>query len=236
MATNALVSINSIVDAYLFKFELPLDRGWIYTQHACDAVRELHLYDLPNLVTEKVSVSSLGIIELPADCLGVNGLYKFVDGVKWPFTQRDDIIVTTTTTGGTEGQDSDYGEGEALKDPKTDTYGGVGGVNDYYYKVDWKARRIFVEGTTSDTVVLEYVTSGIETSGTTYIPDFVTPVIDAYLNWKQCFLEPRLERYASEREKSYLNTENRVRNLINAMSYDQWHDLLLSLTTVAPLR
>lgn len=236
MATAALVSINSIVDSFLLKFELSLDRAWIYTQHACDVVRDLHLYDLPNLVTDKVSVSSLGIIELPTDCLAVNGLYKFVDGYKWPFTLRDDIIVTTTTTAGVEGQDDDYGEGEALKDPKTDTYGGVGGVNDYYYKIDWKARRIFLDGTTSDTVMLEYVTSGIETTGTTYLPAICIPVVDAYLDWKRCLLDERLFKFASEREKSYLNAENRVRNLINAMSYSEWHDLLLSLATVAPLR
>ena len=73
MATAALVSINSIVDSFLLKFELSLDRAWIYTQHACDVVRDLHLYDLPNLVTEKMTVSSFGIIELPTDCLAVNG-------------------------------------------------------------------------------------------------------------------------------------------------------------------
>ena len=84
--------------------------------------------------------------------------------------------------------------------------------------------------------MLEYVTSGIETTGTTYLPAMVIPVVDSYLLWKMCFLEPRLERYTAEREKSYLNAENRVRNLINAMSYNEWHDLLLSLTTMAPLR
>jgi hypothetical protein len=236
MATPALVSINSMVDMFLLKFELSTDRAWLFTQHACDAVRELHLYDLPNLVTTKVSVSALGIIEMPTDMIGFNGLYKFVDGVKWSFTRRDDVITTTTTTLGVEGQDTTYGEGSALKDPKSDTYGGVGGVNDYYYKIDWKARRIFIEGQISDTVMLEYTTSGIEMTGTTYVPDMVTPVIDAYLNWKDCFLDPRLERYAEQREKSYLDKENRVRNLVNSMSYDEWHDLLLSLTTQSPLR
>ena len=236
MATPALVSINQIVSRYLLKNEKSLDRAFIYTEHACDCVRELHLYDLPNLVTEKVVISALGIIELPTDMIGFNGLYKFIDGVKWQFTLRDDIITTTTTTLGAEGQDADYGEGEALKDPKTSTYGGVGGVNDYYYKPDWKARRIFCEGIISDTAVLEYTTSGIEISGTTYVPDMVSSVIDAYLQWKECFLDVRLERYAAIREKSYLDRENRVRNLVNAMSYSEWHDLLLSITTMSPLR
>jgi hypothetical protein len=236
MATAGLVSINKITDAYMFKYERSLDRAWIYVQHAADCVRDLHLYDLPNLVTAKVTVDSNGIIEFPQDMIGFNGLYVFIDGVKWNFTQRGDIITTTTTTGGVEGQDADFGEGETPRNPKSDTYGGVGGVNDYYYKIDWKARRIFCEGILSDTAVLEYTTSGIELTGTTYVPDYCTPVIDAYLQWKDCFLNPGMERYVSERERSYLNAENRVRNLINAMSYEEWHDLLNSITTQAPLR
>jgi hypothetical protein len=236
MATAALVPLNQIVDMFLLKNEKSLDRAFIYLQHACDCVRELHLYDLPNLVTTKVTITALGIIDMPVDLIGFNGLYKFVDGVKWNFTRRDDVITTTTTTLGVEGQSTTYGEGSALKDPKSDTYGGVGGVNDYYYKIDWKARRIFIEGLISDTVMLEYTTSGIEMTGTTYVPDYCTPVIDAYLNYKDCFLEPRLERYASEREKSYLDKENRVRNLVNSMSYDEWRDLLLSITTQSPQR
>ena len=131
--------------------------------------------------------------------------------------------------------DEDYGEGEALKDPKTDTYGGVGGVNDYYYNIDWKARRIFTNQI-STTAVLEYTTSGIELTGSTYVPDYCTSVIDAYLDFKRCLLDERLFRYANERERSYQNAENRVRNLINAMSYEEWRDTLLSITTMAPLR
>ena len=235
MATAGITLINKIVDGYIFKNELSTDRAWIYLQHACDAVRELHLYDLPNLVTEKVTISSIGIIEFPADLIGFNSLYAFVDGVKWKYTHRDDLIVTTTTALGVEGLDEDYGEGEALKNPKSDTYGGVGGVNDYYYNIDWKARRIFTNQV-SDTAVLEYTTSGIELSGTTYVPDYCSTVIDAYLDWKRCLLDERLFRYAHERERSYQNAENRVRNLVNAMSYDQWHDLLLSITTMSPLR
>lgn len=235
MATAGLTPINRIVDAYMLKNELSTDRAWIYLQHGLDAVRDLHLYDLPNLVTEKVTISSIGIIEFPSDFIGFNSLYKFVDGTKWKFTKRDDMVVTTTTALGVEGFDDAYGEGEAMVNPKTSTYGGVGGVNDYYYNIDWKARRIFTNIKT-DTAVLEYTTSGIELTGSTYIPDYCTSVIDAYLDFKRCLLDERLFRYANERERSYQNAENRVRNLINAMSYEEWRDNLLYITTMAPLR
>jgi len=236
VATSALIDVNTIVDRYLLKYKKTTEDSFIYLEHACNCIRDFHLYDSPDLVTEKVSISALGIIEMPTSMVGFNKLYKFTDGVKWSFTQRDDVITTTTTTLGVEGQDSTYGEGSALKDPKSDTYGGVGGVNDYYYKPDWKARRIFVEGLISDTVMLEYTTSGVEVSGVTYVPEFITPMIDNYLLEKETFWMPELARERDSRAKNYTNAENRIRNLINAMGYDEWRDLLNSITTMAPLR
>jgi len=236
MATPALIGINEIVSRYLLKYKKTTEDSFIYLEHASNCVRDFHLYDSPNVVTQKIAVSALGIIEMPSDMVGFNGLYKFVDGVMWSFTPRDDIAVTTTMVAGVESQDEDYGEGEALKDPKTDTYGGVGGVNDYYYKIDWKARRIFIEGTTSDTVILKYTTSGVELTGTTYVPEFITPMIDSYLLWKETYWLPELARERDIRAKDYDKAEYKVRNLVNAMTADEWRDLLLSITTMAPLR
>jgi hypothetical protein len=235
-ATSALIDVNTIVDRFLLKYKLSTEDAFIYLEHCANAIRDFHLYDSPNVVPAKVSISSLGIIEMPSDMVGFNELYKFVDGVKWAFTLNDNIITTTTTTAGVEGQDSAFGEGEAIKDPKSDTYGGVGGVNDYYYKLDWKARRIFCDGIISDTVVLLYTTSGIELSGTTYVPEFITPMLDSYMLWKSSYWIPTLVRERQSLEKDYTNAESRARNLINAMGYNEWHDLLLSITTQAPLR
>jgi len=236
MATPAQISVNEVVSRYLFKYKLSTDDAFIYLEHACNCVRDFHLYDSPNVVPAKVTITALGIIEMPQDMVGFNELYKFIDGVKWPFTFNDNIITTTTIIGGVETRDADYGEGEAIVDPKSDTYGGIGGVNDYYYKPDWKSRRIFVEGTINDTAVLLYTTSGVELTGTTYIPEFITPMLDSYMLWKSSYWIPTLVRERGMLEKDYKNAEAKIRNLINGMGYNEWKDLLLSLTTQAPLR
>jgi len=235
MATNALIPIDEMVSRYLLKYKKTTEDAFIYLEHACNCVRDFHLYDSPNVVPVKATITSLGIIEMPSDMVGFNGLHKFVDGLMWPYTQRDDIAVTTTTLLGVESLDADYGEGEALKNPKSDTYGGVGGVNDYYYKLDWRARRIFCN-VKSDTAILTYTSSGIELSGTTYVPEFITPMVDNYLLWKETYWIEEIARERKDREKDYNNSETKIRNLINGMTGDQWRDLLLSLTTQAPLR
>ncbi len=235
MATSALVDINSIVTDYLLGYKKTTEDSFTYLKHACDCVRSFHLFDSPNVVSEKVTISALGIIEMPEDMLGFNGLFKPLDGELWAFTRKDTIVNTTTFTGSTEGQDSDFGEGVGITDPKSDDYGGVGGVNDYYYTIDWKARRIFCEGITSETVLLRYTTSGVEVSGTTYVPSFVIPMIEAYLKWKEAYWTGE-ERFAEARERTYIREEMKVRNLVNSMTYDEWRDLLLSQTTMTPIR
>jgi hypothetical protein len=236
MATPALLDLNQVVTRFLLKYKLPLEDAVIFTEHAANCLRDFHLYDSPNVVSAKIAVSALGIIEMPSDMVGFNGLFMPLNGELWSFTEKDTIVNTTTFTGGVEGQDSDFGEGVAITDPKTDTYGGVGGVNDYYYTIDWKARRIFCEGIVSDTVLLKYTTSGVETAGTTYIPEFITPMLDSYMLWKASYFTESLMRQRPMLEKDYERAEFKIRNLINSMSYAEWRDLFLGITTQAPMR
>lgn len=236
MATPALISINELVTRFLLKYKLQLEDAVIFTEHCANALRDFHIYDSPNVVSEKVTISALGIIEMPSDLIGFNGLFMPLNGELWAFTEKDTIVNTTTFTGAVEGQDSTFGEGVAITDPKTDTYGGVGGVNDYYYKIDWKARRIFCEGVVSDTVLLLYTTSGVETAGTTYVPEFITPMLDSYMLWKASYFTESLMRQRPMLEKDYEKAEFKIRNLINSMTYEQWRDLFLGITTQTVLR
>jgi hypothetical protein len=146
------------------------------------------------------------------------------------------MINTTTTTDDVEGHDSDFGEGVALLDNKTYTYGSKGAVNPYYFKLDWNARRIFCDGIKSDTVVLKYVSSGIDTSEDTYIPDLITPMVDSYLLWKETYWIPELVRERLAREKDYNNERLRVRNVINGLTISQWQDLFWGTATQTPKR
>jgi hypothetical protein len=43
-------------------------------------------------------------------------------------------------------------------------------------------------------------------------------------------------RFSDMREKSFIRAEAKVRNLLNSMTVEEWHDLFLSTTTMAPIR
>lgn len=234
--TNALINIEDVVTRFLHLYKKPTEDYTIYLAHACNCVRDFRLYDSNQVVTEKVSISALGIIEMPDSMVGFNDLLYPVNGEYVSFTEMATLVNTTTFTGLVEGQDSHYGEGVAILHPEDTGYGGRGAINDYNYVIDWEARRIFCEGMTSDTVILRYVSSGIETSGVTTIPEFISPMIDNYLLWKETYWVKGLERERDMRERDYTNSELKIRGFINAMTYDQWRDLLMGINTQAPQR
>lgn len=185
MDSSAQTTIDNYLTKYLLKKELTQDSYFALLQHACDCFRNINTRHSNREVTAKVSVSSLGIIEMPSDMIGFGFLAVPLDGELWTFTPKSRKVNTTTTTSGIEGQNSAMGEGVDVRDAQYLGLGGRGGVNAYYMKVDWKARRIFCDGFKSDTAVLRYTSSGLEIGGTTYIPVQCETVIDAYLDWKR---------------------------------------------------
>ena len=86
---------------------------------------------------------------------------------------------------GVETQDATMGEGLDINDDRYLGLGAKGGVNQYYRKIDWQARRIFCDGFKSDTAVLQYTSSGLVVGGSTYIPQEYESVLTAYIDWQK---------------------------------------------------
>ena len=236
MATSALISIEQVVSRFLLKYKRPLDDAFIYTEHICNCFRDFRLYDSNQVVTAKVTVNVNKWIDMPNDMMTFVDLCIPIDGAWWSFTEKTEIVNTTTFTGLVEGRDSTVGEGVDLTTPRTTGYAAHGGINDYNYTLDWSARRIYIDGISNATVVLMYVSSGIETSGVTLVPEFITPMFDAYLLWKSSYWLPELVRERGALERDYTNIRLSLRNLINGMTYQQWRDLWLSTAMQAPNR
>jgi hypothetical protein len=204
--TTAYTDINKIVDKYLVLRELPQDGYFTFLQMACNCFRDICLRHSNKVVTTKIAVSALGIIEMPTDMVGFSNLFVPINGEFWSFTMRSRKVTTTTMVGTVETQDSAQGEGVDVLDNRYLGLGSRGGVNEYYMNIDWTARRIFCDGFKSDTAVLIYTSSGLVVSGSTYIPQQAESVIMAYLDWQREINNTRsigmlqtLERYYSDR-------------------------------------
>jgi len=234
--TTAITEINKVVNNYLFKYKIPQDDYFIYLQHACDCFRAINLRHGHNVITEKVDVSSLGIIEMPQDMIGFCNLFMPIDGEFWSFTKRPRIVNTTTTVDDVEGQDSTMGEGVEIADNMYTGYGGRGAVNDYYFTIDWGARRIFCDGIKSEKAVLQYTSSGISITGATYIPQEAIPVIDAYLNWKKEEMTPSKQNRLDYFYTIYLRSIEDMRIFRFMPSRDEIEDAWDDAVTLGVIR
>jgi len=234
--TSALVSIENAVTDYLLGYKKTTEDYVIYLKHACTLLTDFMIHDSQEARSEKIAVSALGIIEMPTDLIRLKDVCVAWNGEWWTMTERPNMVNTTTFTGLVEGHDTDFGEGVAIHDGITGTFGSKGAVNDYYYAVDMKQRRIFIDGLVSDTVLLRYVSSGISATETTYIPILLVPMLESYLLEKETYWIPELVRERPMREKSFTNERLKVRNVINSLTASQWRDLFWGSMSQSPKR
>ena len=226
--TNALLPLEQVITTYLFSYKKPTEDYSLYMQHAAQCLQNFNLYDGNIPVKVKVTINTtLKCIEMPDDMQTFIDLLTPIKGSWWSFTQKDQIVNTTTVTGGVESRDADQGEGVKILHDRVVGYGAVGAWNKFNMTLDWAARRIYVddEYDTTDYFVLVYTSSGIKVSDETTVPAFLTPVIDAYLLWKESYWLPEFTRERESRFADYWREKLRVRDLINSMSLSQWQDI-----------
>jgi hypothetical protein len=237
--TAALISIEKVVTDFLFGYKKSADDYPLYVRHACACFMDFNLYDGEILTTAKCTLNTtLKCIEMPDDLIKFIDLVTPIKGGWWSFTQKDTIVNTTTMVGGVETRDETQGEGAKQEVGRVLGYGAKGGYNKFSCTVDMAARRIYVDNVfdVDDYMVLMYVSSGIRATGETTVPAFIVPMIDAYLLEKETYWIPELVRERAMRHEQYWQEKMKVRNLINAMSKDQWLDIFYSGTTQVPQR
>jgi hypothetical protein len=232
--TSALTTIEKVATSYLFAYKKSTEDYSLYVEHLCRAIQDFNLYDGQLVVTAKVTIDPvLKCIAMPDDMQQLVEIVTPINGSWWSFTEKPQMVNTTTTVGGVEGRDDTQGEGHKIDQSVVTGYGAKGGWNKFRYTVDWGARRIYVDDTyeSTDYIVLLYVSSGINATAETTIPVFLVPMLDAYLMLKETFWIPELARERELRDKDYWREKMKIRNLINSMTYDQWHDIFLENIT-----
>jgi hypothetical protein len=206
-----------------------------FFQLAVDGLKELRL----NYIHEGAAFARLTVpttvaaVSFPSDLVEFLGIGVPVNGeLKW-LTPKQDMVITTTTVGGQETQDSDYGEGvDVIPDSSSGLYA-RGGVNiDGYYKIDHQNRRIFLNSVTATEVVIRYISSGTETTGTTFVPIKYESVLMAYIIWNDCRYDESRLQIAQYYEQQF----NRESVNIDGYTIEELLDTLRSTYTMLPLR
>jgi hypothetical protein len=189
MATNdtsALITFDQLIQGMMLKGEHPDSEYNRMIQIAIDGYRELNLVVLPEgRNIEKFTMDSNYIVYMPDDLILVNRICVPIDGELWPLTKRDSIVPTTSESGGSEVLDEDDGEGVDVTN-KGIYYSRKGGRNyEGYFRPDYRKRRIIFRNVSRTEVLMDYVTSGVDLTETTYIPIYAKTALEAYIRLYQ---------------------------------------------------
>lgn len=94
------------------------------------------------------------------------------------------------------------------------TYGTRGGSNEYRFKPDDKQRKFHLDGTVPDEIILTYISTGIDSATTNYIPVYMESVLEAYLDWQLAMNNPRATLGDREmRRKDYFQALGEAKKL-----------------------
>lgn len=219
---SGLITLQSFLKKYFFKAGMDEDEMHRYSVIAADGLKELNIHHVPISKTVVLTIDSTNLTsDFPADYIDYVFLAVERDGRYWLFT-RDDSMVDKTIAGltGTNLGDKVYVVGP----------GAVGGHNDYWFRPDFQNRRFLFSGvTTTDTVVLNYQSSGIES--TTYVsttdiqfPIYVEEALERYLRWQIAEWSDAPDNMCQRRERQYTDAVRMLRNL-NSLSVSEIRDI-----------
>ena len=227
--TAALVELAKLVERFMLKYKLPKDDFFNYYEHAADCVRELHIHDLPAFKEVEISVNALGFISMPDDMIDFVAVGLLWMGQLWFFTERRFMVYTdfgdSATTKPSEHEYGDYG------------YAATGGKNEYYFKLDWRNRKIMIDNAEGEDVILWYKSSGLDTTGGTSVtvPVVANATIDSYLYFKQGEMDGESINENLRRERNYEKQLSLLR-LHSMPAIHELYDYFLAMTTQSILR
>jgi hypothetical protein len=185
-------------------------------------------------------------VNLPTDYLSYSKIAVVKDGALWVLTLNENMPLardmecgeeTNENTALVEGDNAAYFIGhyhDSLWVPRAYAMGG-GFNTEGYYRIDHKMNRIQFQDTTAmegTTIVLEYVSSGVDVTGQTLIPRAAVPVIKGYIHWKRVEYDVRVADAQKERKRQlYLQEIEKFRLLELGLTRDELLDLFYGSTS-----
>lgn len=162
-------------------------------------------------------MSTAKTVQLPADFIDWEKVGFPVSGKLRVITKHDRILLPRTFYGSVIGGEfiADTGEAvgnadEATTDDSLSSliyfddhfrggifvgglYGLPGGVDDAYFRFDMENRQIVFSGSTPRSeIVLEYISTGLKSDGSSFIPRECVPVLRTYVLWQKDLYDPRV--------------------------------------------
>jgi hypothetical protein len=225
------ISLDAFVRRLLAKEGEDNDNYMRYMQIACDAIRDMHIHDFHIEVTKVVTVdSSTNTFSFPTDYVRYVAIATPIDGRWWTYTREDGMVPLNDDD---TSADADPSNSVAIQTglpniselEPVHSLGQAGGHNEYYFREDRRNRLFQVAGNTPDTVVLKYVTNGIDADGLILLPDYSTLAIEDYVRWKLKDYDQDAESHIARLYAQYKLSRRKMRQ-VNRPTIDDIKDAI----------
>jgi len=117
-------------------------------------------------------------------------------------------------------------------------YGLPGGIDTAYYRIDIEERQIIFSGSTPRSeIVLEYISTGQKSDGSSLIPREVVPALRTYILWQKDENDPRIAYNAKERLKTeHEEAVAALRSFNNSFTADEYLRMVWGSSIQSPKR
>lgn len=216
---SGLIPLDAFVRRLLAKEGEDNDNYMRYMQIACDGIRDMYIHDFHVEVTKVVTVdSTTNTFNFPTDYVRYVAIATPIDGRWWTYTREDGMVPLndddTSTEAGADNSVAIQGNLPNISELEVSpSLGQAGGHNQYYFREDRRNRLFQVAGSTPDTVVLKYVSNGINSDGLIYLPDYSTLAIEDYVRWKLGDYDQEAESHIYRKEQQYIKSRRKMRQV-----------------------
>jgi len=170
MDSSEQITLDEVIYSAMNILEEDETKYFKYFQISLEVLRDFKMHHMKGINHAELEMDSRNRLSLPSDCIRIVTIGLPYLGRVWTFTIDDELLRNTTIKGGIEIRDATKGEIDVVNDDITG-YDTAGGVNDWYYTIDYNARTIIISGKTiSEPVTIHYISSGISLDSVTYVP------------------------------------------------------------------
>jgi len=180
MDSNAQATLKEVVLSTMNLLNQDESEYFRYYQIAIECFRDLKMNFIKGVQITQLPMDTLNRISLPSDCVKVLAIGIPYNGRLWTFTIDNDIYKYTSIENGVDTSESDI-DLETTDNLNNVGFDVKGGINEWYYTVDYTTRLIHILGVNRSDVTIHYVSDGISIDGITYIPREAFLPLRAYL-------------------------------------------------------
>lgn len=228
--TAGLVTLRYVVMSFLNRIKDYTMRDYkYYMQLAIEGFTELSLWHLDSLEVVYLTMNDAKVVNLPPDFVDYTKIGIPINGKLRVLTRHDNILLPRTFYGSVVGgeflADDNYGDAVGNADDVQTAemdqaslvffsdhfrgsqfvgglFGLSGGIDQAYYRLDMEKRIIAFSGSVPRSqIVLEYISSGVKTDGSTLVPREAVPALRTYIAWWDAENDKKVSEAVKERKK-----------------------------------